>query len=381
VGFVGIIANPASGKDIRRVVSHATVVNNHEKVSIVRRVLLALHASGVRRVEIMPDHFGIGVRALDGLRNNPQVQAMTSLIDAPCYGAPFDGTPDDSLHAAQYLRDAGAGCIVVLGGDGTCRVVAKGLALGADCGPTSKESVLSASKELALSVSKELALSEPKEPALNASKEHEVPLLPLSTGTNNVVPFFIEGTVAGAAAAYVALHPPAERERCCYRHKRLLVHVNGERVDQALVEVGLLATGYVGARAVWSCDRLRQIFVSRAQPTNIGLSSVIGVVHPVPPLYPGGACATLSATGQQVMAPIAPGSLVQVGVGEVIDLEPSVPYPVQDERPAVLALDGEREIVLHDGDRATVTLDLDGPWIVDVERTLMRAVQAGAFLR
>ena len=69
MGFVGIIANPASGKDIRRVVSHATVVNNHEKVSIVRRVLLALHAYGVRRVEIMPDHFGIGVRALEGLRD------------------------------------------------------------------------------------------------------------------------------------------------------------------------------------------------------------------------------------------------------------------------------------------------------------------------
>jgi predicted polyphosphate/ATP-dependent NAD kinase len=339
VGFVGIIANPASGKDIRRVVSHATVVNNHEKVSIVRRLLLALQASGVGRVEIMPDHFGIGARALDGLRNVPQVQAMASLIDAPSDGVPFDGTSDDSLRAAQYLRDAGAGCIVVLGGDGTCRVVAKGLVPG------------------------------------------EVPLLALSTGTNNVVPCFIEGTVAGAAAAYVALRPPAEREHCCYRHKRLLVHINGERVDQALVEVCLLATGYVGARAVWSCDRLRQIFVSRAQPTSIGLSSVVGVVHPVSPLYPGGACATLSAAGQQVMAPIAPGSLVQVGVGQVVVLEPNVPYPVQDERPAVLALDGEREIVLHDGDRATVTLDLGGPWIVDVERTLMRAVQAGAFLR
>jgi len=61
---VGIIANPASGKDIRRLVSHATVVNNHEKASIVRRVLVALHASGVEQVDIMPDPFGIGARAL-----------------------------------------------------------------------------------------------------------------------------------------------------------------------------------------------------------------------------------------------------------------------------------------------------------------------------
>ncbi len=49
-------------------------------------------------------------------------------------------------------------------------------------------------------------------------------------------------------------------------------------------------------------------------------------------------------------------------------------------RPAVLALDGEREITLHGSDGADVTLDLDGPWIVDVERTLSQAVAEGAFV-
>jgi predicted polyphosphate/ATP-dependent NAD kinase len=332
VGFVGIVANPASGKDIRRVVAHATVVNNHEKVSILRRVLLALHASGVCRVDVMPDHFGLAVRALEGLRDRPEILEMTSLIDMS-----FDGSADDSLRAARHLRDAGAGCIVVLGGDGTCRAVAKG------CGP--------------------------------------VPMLPLSTGTNNVVPFFIEGTVAGLAAGFVALRSQAERRRCCRRHKRLLVHRSGEPIDQGLVEVALVATGFVGSRAVWQCDHLRQIFVSRAQPTTIGLSSVVGMVRPVSPTDPGGACATLSAGGRPVLAPIAPGFLATVGVGEVIEMQPGVPYPVCDERPAVLALDGEREIVLYGGDRVTVTLDLDGPWIVDVERALQQAVQAGAFLR
>ena len=121
MSFVGIIANPASGKDIRRLVSHATVVNNNEKVSIVRRLLLALYAFGVRRVEIMPDHFGIGERALRGLRDRPEVVDATSLIDMP-----IEHTAADSLRAAQYLRDARSGCIIVLGGDGTCRVVAKG---------------------------------------------------------------------------------------------------------------------------------------------------------------------------------------------------------------------------------------------------------------
>ena len=332
MGLVGIIANPASGKDIRRVVSHATVVNNHEKVSIVRRLLLALYACGVQRVEIMPDHFGIGVRALNGLRDRPGIQEMSALIDMA-----FDGSANDSLHAALYLRDAGAGCIVVLGGDGTCRVVAK------QCG--------------------------------------SVPLLALSTGTNNVVPQFVEGTVAGAAAAYVALHADESRERLCLRHKRLLVHINGEQVDQALVEVSLIAAGFVGSRAVWDVGSLRQIFVSRAQPTNIGLSSIVGVLHPISATDPHGACTVISTGGREVLAPIAPGSLPLVGVGEVSELEPGVPYRVQDGRPATLALDGEREIVLYDGDKATVTLDLEGPWIVDVERTLTQAVRHGMFAR
>lgn len=329
--FVGIIANPASGKDIRRLVSHATVVNNNEKVSIVRRLLLALHASGMQRVEIMPDPFGIGLRALDGLRGQPEVVDATSLIDMP-----IEHTAADSLRAAQHLRDTGAGCIIVLGGDGTCRVVAKGAGV--------------------------------------------VPLLPLSTGTNNVVPYFIEGTVAGSAAAYVALHPDADREDLCRRHKRLLVHVNGETIDQALVEVALVSTSFVGARAVWETGNLRQVFVSRAQPVNIGLSSIIGVVQPVDPAYPGGASVTTAANGRMVMAPIAPGSVVPVGIGEIVEMKPGVSYLVDSLRPAVLALDGEREITLHGGDDAEVTLDLEGPWIVDVDRTLSLAVAEGAFV-
>ena len=352
LGFVGIIANPASGKDIRRLVSQATTVNNHEKVSIVRRVLLSLFASGARRVEIMPDSFGIGARALDGLQahSNPKGrEATTSLIHMP-----LRNTADDSLYAAQYLRHAGAGCIVVLGGDGTCRVVSKG------CG--------------------------------------DVPLLPLSTGTNNVVPDFIEGTVAGLAAACVALQPDVERLKFCHQHKRLLVYVNGERVDQALVEVALVSGRFVGTRAVWEADRLRQVFVARAQPVNIGMSSIIGVVHPVAATDPVGASATIQSQGKpgrfgrsrsgtaatdgrEVMAPLAPGRFASVSVGEIAELKPGVRYPVEDGRPAILALDGEREIALGESDEAEVELDLHGPWLVDVERTLLAAVSDGLFVQ
>src|ERR1051326_7917185 len=61
---VGIIANPAAGKDIRRLVAHASTFDNLEKVNIVRRVLLGLQGAGVTDVLYIPDAFGISARAL-----------------------------------------------------------------------------------------------------------------------------------------------------------------------------------------------------------------------------------------------------------------------------------------------------------------------------
>ena len=36
---IGVIANPASGKDIRRLVSYATTIDNNEKVNICKRIV------------------------------------------------------------------------------------------------------------------------------------------------------------------------------------------------------------------------------------------------------------------------------------------------------------------------------------------------------
>ena len=53
---VGIIANPSSGKDIRRLVSQSRVVSNQEKINILKRIYAGLAASGVRNVLLMPDY-------------------------------------------------------------------------------------------------------------------------------------------------------------------------------------------------------------------------------------------------------------------------------------------------------------------------------------
>ena len=47
---VGIIANPASGKDIRRLVAHGRFVPNEEKISILKRLLAGLDAVGIDRL-------------------------------------------------------------------------------------------------------------------------------------------------------------------------------------------------------------------------------------------------------------------------------------------------------------------------------------------
>ena len=59
VPTVGIIANPVSARDIRRVVANATSLQITDRANIVLRVLAALKACGVERVLVMPEAGGI----------------------------------------------------------------------------------------------------------------------------------------------------------------------------------------------------------------------------------------------------------------------------------------------------------------------------------
>src|SRR5712671_2028048 len=225
--FVGIIANPASGRDIRRLVAHGTVFDNNEKTAIVRRVLLGLEAVGIRRVAYMPEHdFGILPRALSELHGHP-LQIAADPLEMPVLG-----TSADSTRAAQLLAEQGAGCIITLGGDGTNRAVAMG--------------------------------------------SGTVPLVPISTGTNNVFPTFMEGTIAGMAAGLVATgHISSNTLR---RTPRLAVLVNGKEKESALVDVVLSSVPFVGSRAIWDLSTVREVVLSRVAPASIGLSALGGAL-------------------------------------------------------------------------------------------------------
>jgi predicted polyphosphate/ATP-dependent NAD kinase len=321
MALVGIIANPASGKDIRRLVGHATAVDNQGKVGIVRRALVGMGAAGVERVLIMPDRQGLGARALEGLRRSREAVPEATLLSMAT-----DDDAADSERAAFSLRQAGAGCILVLGGDGTVRATSKGAG--------------------------------------------DLPLLAVSTGTNNVLPSFVEGTVAGLAAGAVA-RGLVPLERAALRHKWLELAINGASCDRALVDIGVLRGAFVGSRAVWRADELLQAVVTRAHPASIGISAIAGVLRPVTAGEPRGLALILGADAERrVLAAIGPGLVREVGVRAVRPVSVGERVDVDATRPCVLALDGERERVLYAGDEAQVILRGDGPWIVDSERVL-----------
>ncbi len=325
--LVGIIANPASGRDIRRLVAHGTVFDNNEKTAIVRRVLLGLDAVGIRRVAYMPERdFGILPRALSGLHGHSLRLAAEPLE------MPVLGTSVDSTRAAQMLTELGAGCIITLGGDGTNRAVAKG------CGA--------------------------------------IPLVPISTGTNNVFPIFIEGTIAGMAAGLVA--SGMSNERMIQRAPRLEVRIDRVAVESALVDVVVSSLPFVGARALWDMSAVREVVLSRVAPATIGLSALGGALMNSNNQQSerAGMHIVLGAGGPQVLVPLAPGLVTWVGISEHRRLAMDAMVRLQSGVGTV-ALDGEREIELLATSVVEVRLRADGPYVVDVPAALEAAAHAG----
>jgi predicted polyphosphate/ATP-dependent NAD kinase len=329
--LVGIIANPASGRDIRRLVAHGTVFDNNEKTAIVRRILLGLDAVGIGRVAYMPEHdFGIVPRALTELQGSP-LQLVAEPLEMPVLG-----TSADSTCAAQSLAEQGADCIITLGGDGTNRAVAAGSAT--------------------------------------------VPLLPISTGTNNVFPTFLEGTIAGMAAGLVA--SGLCNEQTVQQAPRLEVRVDGETIGSALVDVVASSLPFIGSRALWDTSVVREVVLAHVTPATIGFSALGGALLTANEEQgkQTGMHIILDENGEQILVPLAPGLVRWVGVrthkpvalGEHVTFQPGS---------GTVALDGEREFELSTTSVVRVRLCPDGPFVVNVAAALTAAAHAGRLRR
>jgi predicted polyphosphate/ATP-dependent NAD kinase len=324
---VGIIANPASGKDIRRLVAYASIMDNNEKTNQLRRLIMGIDAAGVDEILIMPDYYGLGQRALDGMRKN-SVRARVSVIDMP-----VTYTHEDSTLAAQLMGGLGVGCIVTLGGDGTNRDVAKG--------------------------------------------SRQIPLVPISTGTNNVFPVMIEATSAGIAAGIIA-QKLVDSKDTIRTHKRLIIIKNGSEIDMALIDAVVLNQLFVGARAIWDLPAVKQIICTRAEPTNMGLTSIGGILHPLGPDDEHGMYLKLGKGELKVKAAVLPGIISEVGIEEWKILTPGEEVEVL-HKPSIIALDGERELTIKGSDQVKVRLQNDGPLVVNIEKTIREAVSRGFF--
>ena len=110
---IGIIANPASGKDIRRLVSYATTIDNNEKVNICKRIVLAAQGLGVESAYFMPETFMIGYAVKDSLESDGVLSLSLAVLDFE-----IEAAMEDTVRSARMLEKLGVGCIVVLGGDG-----------------------------------------------------------------------------------------------------------------------------------------------------------------------------------------------------------------------------------------------------------------------
>lgn len=324
---VGIIANPASARDIRRLVAEGSAVTTNDKINILKRVLTGLGSVEVTRVLSMTDLAGISA-GLHALVDRPSAAGWPTIdfVDQVIHQSAAD-----TVSATVAMASAGVGAIVVLGGDGTNRVVA------AACG--------------------------------------DIPLVSISTGTNNAFARPVEPTVAGMAAGLVATGR-VEVEASSRRAKTLLVEAGG-RVERAIVDVAIAHSDGVGSGAIWDPASISQLFLCFAQPDAIGLSSIGGRLHPVDRGDPSGLFVELgSPAARLVRAPIAPGLVVDVGVASVSTLALDQTVEVRASS-GVVAIDGERMFRFGPHDRPTVTLRADGPVEIDVQKTLAHAARTG----
>ena len=168
-----------SGRDVRRVAARASTSSHHEKQQQVTRLVLGALAQGVDEIFLADEPFRINARAVENLPQREQVTILKF---------PLSHTAKDTETMVHLMWQAGCRVFIVLGGDGTNRIVAR-------CYP-------------------------------------DAIILPLSTGTNNVFPTFVEASIAGAAAGLIASEKVPFADHCI-RCKQ--IHITSDQHGTDLV--------------------------------------------------------------------------------------------------------------------------------------------------
>jgi predicted polyphosphate/ATP-dependent NAD kinase len=329
----GIIANPVSARDIRRVIANAASLQITDRANIVLRLLASLKACGVEQAVMMPERGGIlhfVQRALDRAKaRHDEEFPELRILDCP-----VTGTVADTIHAAGVMKAQGVAAIAVLGGDGTHRAV--------------------------------------------VSTYGDIPIAGISTGTNNAFPEHREPTITGLALG-LAMTGRVPAHIAYLPNKKLTVAINGEDREIALVDAAIVTERYVGARALWRTETFRDLIVTFADPEAIGMSAIAGLLEPVTRAEQGGLIVDLMAAEDAefaVSAPIGPGLVRTVGVAGWKRF-PAGAIHVPRTPAGSIALDGEREISFTEKDRLEVRLDQDAFRTVNTGAIMQYAARHG----
>ncbi|NIC00883.1 NAD(+)/NADH kinase [Halobacterium sp. R2-5] len=314
---VGVVVNPAAGRDVRRLIGSASVSDNYGKRRAAESVLAGL--------DIVDDPVDV-VLAPDSGRIGQQTADETDRSNVTVLDVDVEGSGADTRRAGSAFREL-ADAVVVFGGDGTTR-------------------------DLAIEIG-------------------DVPVLAVSTGTNNVVPTMIDGTVAGAAAAFVATGV-VDADAVTDRHAMVAADVSDGRSVRGLATVSIVDRSFIGTRAILDPDEFLGGVVSRASRGEIGLSGIAGACTQLAPTDPGGVGLELDPdTDRTVPAITTPGDVKHVGVASWsrLDFDEPRTFDIDD---AVVSVDGERELEVSNED-VSIRPVASGPQLVDFEAVFEQA--------
>ena len=191
---MGILVNPMSGRDVRRLAAHASNMTHETKRDIVARIAAGADAFGAGVLHAAGNHSASRRLHWRTCRSRARLNIIDNKVT---------NTALDTENNVRAFVDAGCRVIVSLGGDGTNRAIVRLLGRLGDAG-------------------------------------RAVRLIALSTGTNNVFPTMAEPTIAGMVAALAAR---GDLTGSGAHQRAKVLHVTGRRAnDKAheLPDVGLI---------------------------------------------------------------------------------------------------------------------------------------------
>ncbi|HJP15933.1 MAG TPA: NAD(+)/NADH kinase [Acidimicrobiales bacterium] len=328
---IGLVVNPRSGTDVRRAIAAAGSVTVADKANIVRRVVLGACEIGANRFVVHGDPHRIVSRATETIRG----------LELDWIKEPLTFSEQDTTNAVRYMRNQGCSAVVVLGGDGTNRVA---------------------------------ALEWP-----------DIPVIPVSTGTNNAFPIFVEATVAGAAAGHLAIGE-VSIEEVAQRSKVVRLEVKNEdgiqeEPDLALIDAVAVRDRYVGSLELFDPETLCLAVLTQADPSSVGFAGVGGLIEEITSADDNGFLIRFQSptdSNRIIRGPTAPGHYADLGLLEARKIKMGEEVTV--EGPVLLAFDGERKRRLVEGAQATIQVKRDGPWFIDVAKVMKWATRSGIYL-